>query len=177
MNRFEHDGTFTRGREDVIEAKGSGTRERSIATLKTPLQHTFSASVQVKPASKHSHWRAGILIFDGNTEILCLHIDCYNMIAAYLNTNQRVLYVPANKDLQSFWSTLTIYISEQKVLGQQLLPPTYNLYGCLDQQCFYLANILPRFPLRLSIQAWSDNYKDHDVLIRAISVSEQLSAK
>lgn len=176
LNRFQHDGTF-KDEEDFIEAKGNGTIDRSEAFLKTPLKHSFSASVQVRsnPNKKSTHWRAGLFIFSGQSEVLCLHIDCFNMIAAYFNTSRRVLYVPANKDLQSFWSTLTVYVSEESSFGDQLGSKTYHIYGCLDQHCFYLGTMPLQFPLRLSVQAWSDTYKDHDVLFKSVSISEQLS--
>ena len=177
LNRFQHDGTFNKNKEDCIEAKGSGTRDRSEAFLKTPLKHTFSASVQIKPDpnKKGTHWRAGLFIFSGDNEVLCLHIDCYNMIAAYFNKLQRVLYVPANKNLQSLWSTLTVYVSEESSFSNQSGSMTYHMYGCLDQHCFYLGILPVQFPLRLSVQAWSDTHKDHDVFFKSVSISEQLS--
>ena len=178
LDRFDQDGAFKKN-ENFIEVRGGGTRDRNIASLKAPIKQAFSASAQIKPCQnkQKSHWRAGLVVSNGSKEILCFHIDYLNMIAAYLNTNERVFYAPANKDLQKTWSTLTIYVSEEQIPYNQHSPWTHRLYGCLDQQCFYLGSVLLTFPVKFSIQAWSDASKDHDVLIKSVSISEPLAAQ
>jgi len=146
---------------------GSGDTSKSKVTFGSPIDEQFSIFACVRPIRKNAtehYWRAGFSITGPmGHELACCHLDHHNLIVGKIHGNE-ALTVVAPTQLNHNWSRIGITMCRCET------PNEYRLNMHLDDNTFIVGSIPLGFsPWTLSLDAWSDNYRHHNVLFRDIS--------
>jgi hypothetical protein len=172
LQKFETDAQASLLIEDGFKVISDGSMDRSRIVYRNDVSNRFTFFADFHPIRKRSegaYWRAGLSVRRKTgtlqeNEVICIHLDNQNLVVGYLN---RVVALSAAVPIQinERWSRLEISTSIQ---GSSP-PHAIRVFAHSDDFSYILGEIPVEFPLKVSIEIWSDEHRSHHVLVKDIS--------